>query len=182
MVLKGDGVKKGDLLVSGIVIDEKDKPLYYHSQAKIIGEYTERICITQSYNDIKIIPSHKTIKRNYINFFDIKIPINFNKKIQGEYSESSRTNYISFLSMKLPIGITYKKYTPYETKKITYTKNEAKNLLNEKIDIYEVNFLNKCEIIDKDIKYEVNDKCIKVEVTYKIRGNIAEESKILIKE
>ena len=51
MVLKGDGVKKGDLLVSGFVIDEKDKPLYYHLQTKIIGEYTERICITQSYID-----------------------------------------------------------------------------------------------------------------------------------
>ena len=111
MVLKGDGVKKGDLLVSGFVIDEKDKPLYYHLQTKIIGEYTERICITQSYID------------------------RWNKKLIKWKNRYLRSN-----------------------------------------------FLNKCEIIDKDIKYEVNDKCLKVEVTYKIRGNIAEESKILIKE
>ncbi len=182
MVLKGDGVKKGGLLVSGFVIDEKERALYYHSQAKIIGEYTERICIYQPYNDVKKILSNKTHKQSFIDFFNIKIPISFNEKIVGEYSESSRTNYLSFFSIKLPLGITYKTYTPYKTEKVNYNDEEAIALINEKIDIYESNFLNSCEIIEKDVATEETSDGVKIEVIYKVRGNIAEESKILIKE
>ena len=56
MVLKGEGVKKGDLLVSGLIMDEKGKPLRFHAQAKIIGQYTETINIKQPLREtIKVV-------------------------------------------------------------------------------------------------------------------------------
>lgn len=181
MVIKGDGVKKGEMLVSGITLDDNQKPMYSHSQAKIIGEYNEVIDIFQPYNDIKRTLSEKSIKRNSLTFFGLDIPISFGKNVKGEYVQKSRTNYISFLSLKLPIGICHNDYSPYEEENIKLTKDEAASVIKGKISIYEKNFLNGCEILDKRLEENENDEGLHIKAIYKVRGNIGKEQEILIK-
>lgn len=181
MVLKGEGVKKGDLLVSGLIMDEKGKPLRFHAQAKIIGQYTETINIKQPLRETIKVVSDDTEKRRYLNFFSLKLPLSFGKDIKGEYTYKEKTNSFSFFSLKLPIGITYKTYSPYVSKKVEYTVDEAKNIVLNKINIYEANFLSGCEIINKDIQEEITDEYVNYKVTYVVQGDITKENEILIK-
>lgn len=181
MVLKGDGVKKGEMLVNGIILDENQKPLYCHSQAKIIGEYEEVIDIYQPYNDVIRTVSDKKLKRNSLSFFGLRIPISFGEKIKGEYVQNTRTNYISFLSLKLPIGICHNEYSPYEEENISYTKEQATVAIENKIKIYQINFLNSCEILDTVREEKESEEGISIKVTFKVRGNIGKEQEILVK-
>ncbi len=181
MVIKGDGVKKGEMLVSGYIVDEKGKPLQFHSQAKIIGQYTETISIKQPLKETIKVVSDKSEKRNYLNFFSIKIPLSFGKDLKGEYTYKENTSAFSFFSLKLPIGITHKKYSPYISKKEIYTPDQAKQIVQNKMLIYEENFLKNCEIINKDIKEEVTDKYVSYKITYTVQGDITKESEILMK-
>lgn len=81
----------------------------------------------------------------------------------------------------MPIGITYKTYSPYVSKKVEYTVDEAKNIALNKINIYEANFLSGCEIINKDIQEEITDEYVNYKVTYVVQGDITKENEILIK-
>lgn len=181
MVIKGEGVKKGDMLVSGFVVDEKGKAMQFHSQAKIIGQYTETISIKQPLKETIKVVLDKYEKRNYFNFFSIKIPLSFGKDIKGEYTYKENTNSFSFFSLKLPIGITHKKFSPYTTKKETYTPDEAKQIVENKMVIYEENFLKNCDILNKDVKEEITDEFVSYKITYTVQGDITKESEILIK-
>lgn len=181
MVLKGDGVKKGDLLVSGFIMDKNGKPLYFHSQAKIIGQYTENINIVQPLKEDKKIESDKSIKRNSFNFFSLKIPMYIGDKIKDEHTYSERTNYFSFFSLKLPLGITHQTYNPYETKSMEYTAEQAKELALNKINIYEKNFLNTCTIISKNVSENITENSVEYKVNYVVQGDITKENEILIK-
>lgn len=181
MVLIGDGVKKGDLLVSGFVVDKNGKATYYYAQGEIIGEYEEEINFTQPLSEEVKIISTNSETRNYFNFFSCKIPMYIGKKIKGEYSYNERTNYFSLFTLKLPIGITHCSYQPYKYKIIDYSNEEAKNEINEKILKYENNFLKNCVILDKRISESITEFDVTYKVTYKLHGDITETSEILSK-
>ena len=182
MVLKNEGVKKGDILVSGFVTDNKGQVTYYHSQAKIIGEYTEKITFEQKLIDTIKVESNKSYDRNYINFFSLRIPAFIGKNINEECIYTENTNYLSFFSLKLPIGITHKQYTPYVNKTEVYTSDQAKELVQNKISIYEKNFLTGCKIIDKQIIDNSTNEKIVITVEYKVQGSITSDKEILVKK
>ncbi len=179
--LIGDGVKKNSLLVSGFVNDVNDKPLYFHSKAKIIGEYKEKILFVQPLKDKEQMISNKNINKYTLNFFGLKIPIGFGKKIKGEYDCKISTNFFSFLGLNLPISITTKKYYPIIYKNKNYTKEEAEKKINEKICIYEENFLKKSKIVNKNVNKEILENSVKISINYLLRGDITKEQQILIK-
>lgn len=181
-VLIGEGVKKGDLLVSGFIPNSKGEFYYYHSQAEIIGRYSETISFEQSFEEDVKIPSKKEINKKYFNFFSIKVPLSLTKKPVGEYYYEENTNKFNFLCFKLPLGVSNCSYKPYYTKHIKYTQEEAKLKTEQKMSIYEDDFLNDCEIISKDIEEIQTDEKVIYKVTYLIEGNIANTNEILTKK
>lgn len=181
-VLIGDGVKKGDLLVSGFIPNKNGETFYYHSQAEIIGRYTETKSFEQPFEENVKIPSSNTIKKKYFNFFSVKIPLSFSKKPIGECVYEEHTNNFSFICFKLPLGISHGIYKPYYLKHYKYTKDEAKVKIGQQISIYEDNFLKDCNIISKEIEeIETNEKII-YNVKYVLEGDIANTNEILTKK
>jgi len=182
VVLLGDSVKKGELLISGFVEDKNGKYTYYHAQGKIIGEFEEEIVFTQPLLENVKIVSEKTQKRNYFNFFSCKIPLFIGGKPSGEFKLSERTNDFSLFTLKLPLGITHSRYQPYEIKEFSYSMEEAKQKIEQKIQKYESNFQNDFEIINKKITESITEFEITYRVKYTLQGDICESSEILVKK
>ena len=180
-VLLGDGVKKGDLLVSGFVVDGYGKSAKYHAYAKIIGQYEDIICFEQPYYEEIKVTSNKAYNRKYFNFFSLKCPLFIGEKVKGEYSYTERTNNFSVFTLKIPLGITHCSYSPYEIKGFYYTQEEARQRLNEKMEVYEMNFLSDKEIISREISETINENSISYSVRYLIKGEIGQVSEILMK-
>ena len=69
-----------------------------------------------------------------------------------------------------------------ETKEIevTHTVDRVKELLLEEKAIYEKNYFSDAEILDAEIQYISDDDGITMEVTYTLRGNIAQLKEISI--
>lgn len=182
MTLIGNGVKKGDLLVSGFVVDKNGKATYYHALAKIIGEYEDDKEFSQQLNEDVKTTSDISKKRNYLNFFSVKIPMFFGKDIEGEYTYNEKTNNFSFFSMQLPIGITHTTYEQYEIKHKTYTKEQAKAMLDEQMKLYELNFFKNCTVVKKDIIENENENTVSYQVKYTVQGEITQTNEILLKK
>lgn len=180
-VLIGDGVKKGEILVSGISTDKYGKISKVHSHGSIIGQYEETIEFIQPFfEEIKTISSD-TERKRYLNFFSVKIPLFIGKEPQGECSISERKNSFSLFTLKTPLGITHKSFTSYSVEKYYYSSEEARIQLDKKIEIYETNFLLDKTIISKDIFEKEDENSITYTVRYVVQGEIGQASEILIK-
>lgn len=181
MKIIGDGVKSGEVLVSGILNDANNKPLYCHSIGKIIGEYTETFAISQPLTEQVKIESKKTKTKKSFDFFSIKIPLYLKKGINGNYTYKENSNNFSFFSLKLPFGMTTYSYSPYKYKTVTFTEDEAKSQVYNKLKIYEDNFLKGKTVIDKEIVESFENNEYKLEIKYVLQSDITKESEIFIK-
>ncbi len=178
-----NGVKKGDLLISGVIEDGKGGTYYSHSIGEIIGRYNETITFTQSYND-EIIDYMDKLCLKKIHILGCKIPLYLNKNQFEYYEYNEEITYAELFGIQLPVGIIYSEYKPYTIKKVEYDYEQTKNILNDKIKKYEENFLNNKEIkiVDKKIEYVEINGSIKANVKYTIEGNIGVSKEIMVKK
>lgn len=178
-----NGVKKGDLLISGVIDDGKGGTYYSHSIGEIIGRYNETITFTQAYND-EIIDYMDKIYLKTFHILGCKIPLYLNKNQLENYEYNEEITYAELFGIQFPVGMIYSEYKPYTIKNIEYSYEQAKNILNDRIKKYEENFFNNedVKIIDKKIEYiEVNGS-LKANLTYVVEGNIGVSKEIMVKK
>lgn len=177
--LIGSGVKKGDILVSGIVDNPNGNAYYRHSIAKIIAEYEEIIIFDQKLYD-RIETDGNTVYKKSICFFEYEIPLpgfkhpSENSRISSDYAP------IMFFGLKLPIGIKTYGYTEIITKNKIFSIESAQSELNIKLDIYEKNLISDKKIIQREISFELIDDTERLTAKYLLMGDISSESPIFV--
>jgi similar to stage IV sporulation protein len=178
----GDGVRKGDLLISGVVEGSHQNTYYVHAMGDIIGRYEEKVSFSQNMTDNIMVYDDEIIKKS-ISVFGFRIPLYINKSIDSEYEYAEQINNFKLLKLTLPVGIVISEYNPYTVESVSYTEEEAEELLNEKVKRYEQNFLSddSVKIIDNKIQTSIKDNVMTITVTYTLEGNIGETQEILAK-
>ena len=182
MVKAGDGVREGQLLISGAVTDKRGKSVALHSYGEIIGQYTEKQSFSQPFSEEIYVKTGNEITKSQLKFFGLRIPLylkNDTGNLECEYEES--ISYISFFSMNLPIGIVHQKYRPFTKSLVDYSEAEAETLINNKIAVFEENFLKNKTIISKEIQKTTDEEELKFTVLYTLQGTIGEEKEFLLK-
>ena len=147
----GDFVKKGQLLVSGILEDTSLNNYIVHSRAKAIARVEETHIFSHPLKFQKT--KYSTSSTNlYLEIFNHEIPVNFTKKIDSEIKHSYSTVYPKILDISLPFKIK-KQYnkTPSQVY-FNISKDQAKkNLLS---------YINNCESQMKNNNIKIISKQI----------------------
>ncbi len=175
-----DGVKKGDILISGTVEDGKGGVYYAHSMGEIIGRYTEKVVFQQPFTDNRHDYGEE-IHRKTFYFFGLKIPLYIGKNNFENYEYDEEIRYVKLWNIQFPIGVILSDYKTYEIKQVTYNSEQVKAILEEKIKLYEYNFFDDGDIkvIDKEIYFsESNDKIVAV-VKYTLESDIGVTQEIM---
>lgn len=177
-----DGVKKGDLLVSGTVEDGHGGVYLVHSMGEVIGRYTEKVTFSQPYND-EIFDYSERVKRKYFTFLGLKIPLYIGRNDFGQYEYDETATHFRICNIELPIGTLISEYRPYSIEKISYTPEKAKQILEGKIKLYEKNFLSDgdVKVVDKEVFFSETDSSSDVTVKYTLEGNIGIQQEIMAK-
>ncbi len=178
-VMLGDGVKKGDLLINGIIINKHDTPRYVHSLGNITGTYKESVTFEQPLNEVQNIPTGETITKKSLYFFGFNIPLSIGK-VEGNYSCSDKTNYMYFLGAELPLGITYSHYDMYEEVELSYSFEDAEIIIKDKIKDFETNFLSDTVILKKTITNNSISGTAIYKADYLLEGEIGTQSQIIV--
>lgn len=178
--LINEGIKKGDILISGVYADDKGNIRCVHALGSVIGVYDESIIFSQPFSNSERVKTGKTVEQKYLESFGFRIPMFIKKNLPDDYEYSEKTEIIEFMDKKLPFGIVDTKYTEYTTEDVVYTQEQAEDILNEKIKRYEKNFLSDCEIMEKNIEKIVLEDRIDYIVKYKLKGEIGKTEEILI--
>lgn len=178
-----DGVEEGDILISGIIQTTYGKEYFVHAMGDIIGRYTDKQVFHQSYSDTHINYKDEITKKS-LYLFGLRIPLYINKSIKGEYEYDEELSYFNIFNVKLPVGIVYSEYHPYDIVADEYDNETAKEILIEKINLYEKNFLDgeDIKIINKEIQYTIKKDGLSAVVKFTLEGNIGKTQEIFAKK
>lgn len=179
---EGSGVRKGDIIISGVVDDGGGHFLKKHAMGKVIGCYEENISFVQPFSANGKIYADEDISKKYFEFFGHRMPL-FIKPADCEtfdYSETS--NSFMLLGKRLPLGIVHTTYTPFEYTEQSYSVEEAEKLLQQKLALHEKNFydLKGIEIKKRDISKKSGADKIEYEVKYELVGEIGTDYEIFV--
>ena len=177
----GDGVKEGDLLISGTAIDKKGKSTILHAQGKIIGRYEDKMTFTQDFQSEQNLLTGEELNKREFSFFGLKIPLYLGGQVDGEYEYNESTTNFSFFNITLPIGITHQTYRPFKNQIVTYTKDEAEAEIQQKILNYEENLLKNQIIISKEIQKSDDKNQMQIVVLYTLEGEIGISKELMAK-
>lgn len=175
----GDIVQEGDLLINGHIEGKYTGVRYVHASADIEAKvwYSKKKQEPLKQNiEVETGKEEKKygikFKKNQINFyktlskFEKYDTINENKKI------------MLFSNFYLPIEIVKTTNKEYVLQEITYTEEELKDILVEKLEKeMEQEIANKNNIVNKNINSYLNEGYLEVEVTYEVLENIGIEQK-----
>ncbi|MBR6045203.1 MAG: sporulation protein YqfD [Ruminococcus sp.] len=186
----GSGVRKGDILVSGKIVNER---VYYkngeerhdiytryaRSIAAVYGTFERTERFFQPYHTEKRIDSDDSSTRYMLRLFDAELPLFFSSDPQTCIEVSSESR-LSFMGLELPIAFVRTELTGYSFAEVPISEREARLLAAQKAELYERNFLSEYELKDRKTEYEVTDEGVTMTVNYTLYGKLSEEVEFFI--
>lgn len=107
---------------------------------------------------------------------------------EGEYEYHETEEGLSFLGLSLPIQKLTGHYRIMESRSKVITPEEAEDIIMEKAEKYERNFLTggkdgagKAQILDREISKLSDENGVTITINYTLEGEIGEEKMILAK-
>ena len=178
----GDGVKKGDIIVSGTVDTGNGHLIKKHAMGKITGIYKTEVTFRQDFEESGQIYTGSQVTKKYFDFFGYRIPLFFKDVDYDTYDYSESTNNFQILGKSIPLGIVHSSYSPFEYDTITYRDEEADRKLQQKTALYEKNFYDSKEIkvIERNIEKKINSDHMEYIVTYSLEGPIGMDYEIYV--
>lgn len=178
-----DGVKKGDLLISGTVEDGKGGVYFAHSMGEVVGRYTEKAVFRQAFEDERFDYREKVVRKKLC-FFGLEIPLYIGKNSFGNYEYDEETSYVELCGIQFPVGIVTAEYKPYDIVPVTYSSEQARAILEEKIKLYEHNFFDgeTVTIVDREVFFSEDSGEAKAVVQYTLESDIGVAKEIMAKQ
>lgn len=182
MRIVGDYVRKGDMLISGVVEDSKGHVTKHHAMGEITGIYDETAVFTAEFETKQYTPTGEISDERYLKLFNLKIPL-FIGKNDYESSESEQTERrLTLFGKNLPIWVINDSVTETKLSVISHTDEELDKILMDKIYLYEKNFIDEgIEILSREINSEKKENSLTYTVTYTLEGEIGVQKEIYIK-
>lgn len=186
----GSGVCKGDIIISGTVENKRStwkdgketietNVRYTRSMGTVEGTFERTVTFEQPLDDVVKKVTGNVYSQSYFQLFSADIPLFFKQRV-GNYYTEEKLSSAHIGDVTLPFGIKTLTFKEYDYKPVRYTQQEAAERAKSKCERYERNFLSEYKIKNKDVKTVCNEKSVKIEVTYKLYGNICEESAFFI--
>lgn len=127
----GSAVQQGDVIVSGAVINKDESVSFYKAQANVIAKTKNTVAFTES--PIQDMRVYDKVKNKYfLTFFNLKFPVNYLRKPQGDFDFSSGEDFLASSGVKMPLGITTERYARYKTQKVKLNSSALKLICAEK--------------------------------------------------
>lgn len=180
LVKKGDMIEKGDILIGGYMEGKFTDKRSLHAKGKVEAKvwYTKK---AKSNYTREIIEETTNKKKRYsININNFKINLYKTLPKFENYDTINETNKIKiFSNFYLPLQINKTTYIEQNKTKITYGKEELKQILIKELEHeFEKDGVNKPNVTNKIINiYDNNDKELEIEMTYEVIEEIGTEEK-----
>ena len=176
----GDGVAKGELLVSGVRTDDHGHTTFLHANAEITGIYTREAELTQYFHQTKTSPSGKLFQKRTLRVFGLMIPLTPGTHSFSDFRQTHSETPVCFLQFRFPCSILCDTYEEIVSEEILLSEEEAKLALHEDIVRFEKNLLRDVIVLDRKIDYRKTEDSITARLYYQVEGEIGRQSEIFL--
>lgn len=127
----GSAVEKGDVVVSGAVINKDESVSFYKADANVIARTKNSVRVSvPSVQEMRVYGRVK--KKIFVTFFGFSFPVNFINTPEENFDFSRTEDFLSGSEEKLPVGITEEKYALFEKQKVKLTDSALRLMCAEK--------------------------------------------------
>ena len=156
----GDVVKKGDLLISGVLDSQSQGVRYVDAKGTIKAYVNKKIEIKVPYDDTKKVYTGKTYTRKEYKIFEYIIK-NLNKyrncEMVCDIIEKNEQIYL-FNLIELPIYCITEKHLEYEIQNVKYTNEQIIDIAFQKLRVEMDKSLLNAELISKKVSTSYDSK------------------------
>lgn len=181
LVKPGDGIRKGQLLVSGVIEYSDGSTELTDSNGHITAKTSETVKFRLPMNSVKnIISENEVIKRN-ISIFGITIPLTLCGDPDGENFRTDKKLIVELFGQGLPIIINEERWKGLQQEKVTNSAENAKLILQKRMQLYEffLRFSNNIKIVNRKISFSADKNEYVLKVIYELEEEIGEKKYIL---
>ncbi len=182
MRLVGDGVQKGELLVSGIVTDPSGHLGVRHAMGSVTGIYTQTETFCCPFVQEIQEETGEVSKRQYLDLFSWHIPLEPKSDIGENFRKTTSYRWFSLMGKELPVGIYMEKFYAYERHLTALTPLDAAVNLQEQVQRYEENFLSEVKIISSETEEIRTEEGLTWNVVYTLEGEIGTTQEVYVRD
>ena len=175
-----DIVDEGDVLIGGYMEGKYTGTRYVHAKGEIEARVWDTKRVESGFTR-EITEETGVIKNRYsINFNNFKINLYKSLPNFENYDTINEINKIKlFNNFYLPIEIIKTTYVEQKKTKVTYGKEELKEILIEELEQqFEKEDINNLDIINKIVNVYEKENSIEIEMTYEVKSKIGIEKKL----
>lgn len=178
VVKTGDTVKKGDILVSGI-LEKLNGTEFVHSAGTVTAVTQRSITVEEDYKTVIETENGKSKTKKVLEFFGVKIPL-FLGKETSTYKSTLKEKPLSVFGRVLPITIYSKEFNFTDKYEYTRSYDEVCAKLEEKVgDNLKLEGVNEYKIIRCDFAQKEN--AVSLTAIVSATENIVYREALLIK-
>ncbi len=176
----GDVVKKGELLVSGVVDLREDRFKVTHADGKVYAKVEKQISVSVPLLYEVEEVAEKKISEIGLIFFSNYIKFSINTGISGQLCDTiTKEEWVSVPSMpRLPLCFVTKYDIGYRTKQIQLDEKQAMSVALSRLENEIAAATSSGELLEKRIKARFEDDCFILDCTILCIEDIAQVSMI----
>ncbi len=172
-------VKKGDLLISGVVDSQSEGVRYCRAEGEVLAYVNKTIQIEIPRKETKKIYTGKAYTQKKVKIFSkaINFSLNYNNYYKNCDKIENKEYAMLFSKISLPIELQTIRYYEYEFKEVTYSNDDMVNMAFSQLE----NELKTLNIVTKNVETSYSDGILSLVCQLTCIENIAQEVKINIK-
>ncbi len=178
LVEKGDSVKEGALLVSGIIEGKFGKNILVHSSAKIIAQVQDEKVYDIPLNAVTTRFTGRERTRRILKVVNADIPIWFCSAITFDYQLETTEKPLTLFGAKLPLVYREERCREIIKEQVPVSENDAKKAAVRLIADYELNDLQPEEVLSRAVSVERGQDFYRVTVNLVANVDIAKQQEI----
>lgn len=178
----GDYVPAGTLLVSGVTEDSGHLTLH-HAMGHIRGVYEQTVTLTAASGQMRYVPTGRTDNVRRLILFGLDVPLSVGESGFSAQSVTETRAPLRLFGTDLPVAVVNRHYAETALARVDYTEDELRDILAQKLYLYEKNFFSgDTVILDRVIDEETKENSLEYTVTYTLEGEIGRQMEIYFKD
>lgn len=174
----GSGVVKGQVVVSGVMDDQRGGLRLVHAKAVVLAEtdYHAKFSIPKTVTIYR--PTDEVKQRLSASIFGINIPLTVGGVDTVDVLTDESSASPAPLDVTLPISLITRRLYALEPQQVTLEDNSAKELLLREARFYELFTLADCTVTKRDYRISSSNDGYTLSADYTCTENIAVQEKI----
>lgn len=177
-VKTGDGVIKGQLLVSGVVENTQGVASLQHSEAKVYAQTLHEKEITVPFQRTQVLPTGNQVSRMEGRLFNIRFPLTMLFIPNENYIKQTRLDNYLLNGNGLPFSVYTENWYEYCPQEQTLTKEEAERSAYTQLALFEAFELLDTDIQDRRTAIKTTKDALILTASYTCVQDIAVKSEI----